>query len=185
MGLDVLTPAGQQTVRDEDRAAAIWECHNPGFRYCRTPKDSTSSVDAVITDKAGLVRGVVEAKCRYGLTERKFQADFNNEWLVTMDKIVRGASAARMLCVPYFGFLFLVDVGVLLTRKIADSDGQFCVPFRCDNTATRKTVNGGEAHRANAYIDMTACRIFRGRAGIPAEPPLWGPIRSGSCSGTR
>lgn len=161
MGLDVLTPRGQQTVRDEEAAAALWELANPSYRYCRTPKDSASAVDALIVGRDGLLAGVVEVKCRYGVTEDSFKAAFQSEWLVTMDKLVKGAGVARTLCVPYYGFLYLVDARTLLTRKIADSDGQFCVPFRCDNTVTRKTVNGGEATRANAYIDMTECRVFR------------------------
>lgn len=161
MGLDILTPRGQQTLRDEERAASIWQFHNPEFRYCTTPKDSACSVDAVLMHhRDGDVRGLVECKCRYGITLDGFWGQFRGEWLVTMDKLCRGAAAAQMLCVPYYGFLYLVDSDVLLTRKIAESDGQFCVRFRCDTTATRKTVNGGEALRANAYIDMSQCREF-------------------------
>lgn len=174
MGLDILTPRGQQTLKDEDRAVAIWEFYNPEFRYCRTPKDSPSAVDAVIVDREGLIRGVVEAKCRYGIDEQGFKDAFRGEWLITMDKVVRGSRAAQMLCVPYYGFLYLTAADIVLTKKIADSDGQFCVPFRCDNTTTRRTVNGGEALRANAYIDMADCRKYR--APIP-----W----SSTCSTTR
>lgn len=175
MGLDILTPRGQQTVRDEEEAAAVWELANPAFKYCRTPKDMPSAVDAVIVGRNGLVMGVVESKCRYGVTEESFKAAFRNEWLVTMEKLVKGANLARALCVPYYGFLYLVDSRTLLTQKIADSAGQFCVPFRCDNTATRKTVNGGEATRANAYIDMTECRVFRAPK----------PCTTGGSTGTR
>lgn len=160
MSLDILTPKGQQTLVDEDRAAALWETHNPGFRYCRTPKDSACSVDALLVDRSGMLKAVVEAKCRYGLTEEKFQSAFKAEWLVTMDKLTRGALVAQQLCVPYYGFLYLVDEGVLLTQKIADDRGQFAVPFRCDHTLTQRTVNGGEVVRANAYISMAACRRF-------------------------
>ena len=160
MGLDILTPRGQQTLKDEDTAVGIWELANPGYRYCRTPKDSASAVDGVIIDRKGLIHGVVETKCRYDLSEEMFRDTFKGEWLVTMDKLTRGADAARMLCVPYYGFLYLVDSRTLLTRKIADSTGQFCVRLRCDNTQTRKTVNGGEIVRANAYIDMSECRTY-------------------------
>jgi hypothetical protein len=161
VGLDILTPKGQQTVADLDRAVALWEFNNPGYRYCRTPVDSPCPVDGLLIDRAGTLKGVVETKCRYDLTERKFEDEYKSEWLVTMDKLVRGARVASQLCVPYYGFLFLVSDTVLLTRKIADSQGQFCVPFRCDNTVTQRTVNGGEAIRANAYVDMRSSRVFR------------------------
>lgn len=160
MALDILTPKGQQTVRDEDRAAALWESNNPGFRYCRTPKDSACSVDAILVDRQGVLKAVVESKCRYTLTQEQFFGSFKGEWLVTMDKLTRGAAVAQQLCVPYYGFLYLVADGVLLTQKIADERGQFAVPFRCDNTLTQRTVNGGEAIRANAYISMASCRRF-------------------------
>jgi hypothetical protein len=161
VGLNVLTPRGQQAVRHEERAAAIWEFHNPTYRYCPTPKDSVSSIDAIIVERDGLLRGVVEAKVRYNITEEGFADAFRNEWLVTMDKLIKGAEVARLLCVPYYGFLFLHDSDLLLTIRIADSEGHFCVPFRCESTLTKKNVNGGEAVRPNAFIPMATSRKFK------------------------
>jgi hypothetical protein len=156
-GLDILTPRGQQTLVDEAAAAAIWERANPGFAYITTPKDTASSIDAVLV-RDGSIQAIAETKCRYGLTLDQFRGAFGGEWLVTMDKLVSASRLAAGLCVPLYGFLYLADEGVLLTQRITDSTGQFVVRLRCENTATQKTVNGGSVVRANAFIDMSQAR---------------------------
>lgn len=159
--MDILTPRGQQTVIDEKAAAGLWEARNDGCRYVPTPKKSACHIDALLL-KDNELRGVAETKCRYGLTEEQFTQQFRGEWLVTMDKLVKGAEVASSLCVPLYGFLYLVDAGVLLTKKLADEGGLFVTPFRCERTLTQATVNGGEVVRANAYIDMAGANEYRG-----------------------
>jgi hypothetical protein len=161
MPLDVLTPLGQQSVADESKAARLWERNNHGWSYVDTRKDTHAAVDAVLV-KGGEVFAVAETKCRYGLTEEKFRTSFNSEWLVTTAKIVTASQVAAALQVPLYGFLYLVDDDVLLTQRISDRDGQFVVRFRCDNTRTQRTVNGGDAVRSNAFIDMSAAHRVGG-----------------------
>lgn len=158
--MDVLTPRGQQTVIDEKAAAGLWEARCEGCRYVPTPKESACHIDALLL-KDGALRGVAETKCRYGLTEEQFTRQFKGEWLVTMDKLVKGAEVAASLCVPLYGFLYLVEPGVLLTKKLADEAGLFVTPFRCERTETQATVNGGVVTRANAYIDMAGATEYR------------------------
>lgn len=157
--MDILTPRGQRTARDESAAYRLWEQSNPGWSVIQTPKDQPASVDAFLVWE-GEIRAVVECKCRYGIDFHGFEAKFDSEWLVTMDKVIRGASVARELCVPLVGFLTFADTGQLLCKEIADHTGQFTVPFRCENTLTQRTVNGGEAVRANAYINMRGAKIY-------------------------
>lgn len=159
MSLDILTPKGQQTLADEMRAAGIFE-QATGLEYYRTPDDAPAKVDAVIT-KLGHVCGVVETKCRYGVTRGDLREKWNDEWLVTMEKIEQAKSVAAAMGVPLYGFLYLVDDGVLLTQRIADEDGQYCVRFRADRTKTQRTVNGGSVVRCNAYIDVSDAKEWR------------------------
>jgi hypothetical protein len=161
MPLDVLTSLGQQSLADEAKAARLWEQHNRGWQYIDTRKDTHAAVDAVLV-KDGEVLAVAETKCRYGLTLQQFRTTFDSEWLVTTAKILNAAQVAESLQVPLYGFLFLVDDGVLLTNRIADRDGQFVARFRCDNTRTQKTINGGEIVRSNAFIDMSNARCMGG-----------------------
>jgi hypothetical protein len=101
----------------------------------------------------------IEAKCRYGITVDGFRTAFQNEWLVTMQKIATARNVCGSLCIPLVGFLYLVDSRVLLVKKLVDEAGDFCAPFRCERTLTQKTINGGVADRANAYIRMDECIV--------------------------
>lgn len=166
MGLDIQTPKGQQTLLDLEKGVELFQSRNPTLSYVATPPDRPAAVDAVITHK-GEVFAAVETKCRYDVSLLQFRHRFRNEWLVTMSKLTNAAEVARQLCVPLYGFMYLVDDDVLCTQKIADASGCFTVPLRCEVTATQATVNGGTAHRANAFIDMQQCTVFR--RGRPPE----------------
>lgn len=160
--LDIMTPRGQMTVSDEAAAAAIWESWNCGWKYVSTPKDRPSQVDAILSHD-GVVEAIAETKCRYGMTLNEFMVRFSGEWLVTLDKVLKASQISASLSVPLYGFLYIVSEGVLLTRRLTDSSGQFCVPFRADNTITQRSVNGGSAMRSNAFIDMREAKQWRAR----------------------
>lgn len=159
MSLDINTPKGQKSLEYARRSADLWLQYSPGWSYASTPQDMDCPFDAVLIDPAGTVRAIVEQKSRD--MSRRQLAEFGNEWLVTMDKLVRASQCARMLRVPLIGFLYLIPDEALLTQQLADADGLFVVPFRCDRTVTQRTINGGEIVRANAYIDMSDAREFR------------------------
>jgi hypothetical protein len=159
MGLDILTPRGQQSSKDLAHAVSMWEGANIGWKVLLLPEDRASAIDGFLISPAGRVSAGVEAKCRYDITADGFRANFQNEWLVTMNKIVTARTVCDLLCMPLVGFLYLVESRVLMVKKLVDEDGDFCAPFRCDQTPTKKTINGGEAVRANAYIKMDECIV--------------------------
>lgn len=159
MTLNVLTPRGQQSLSDERAAASIFE-RNTGIEYHRTPDSSPASVDAVIV-KGGHIVGVVETKCRYGVTRASLRDRWKDEWLITMDKVEHGKAAAAAMSVPFYGFCFLVDDGVLLVQKIADAEGQYAVSFRVERTETVKNCNGGTKKVPNAFIPMGNAKEFK------------------------
>jgi hypothetical protein len=156
--LDINTPKGQRSLEYAHRCYDIWLRGNPGWRYAVTPEDSDCPFDAVLIDPDNQVRAIVEQKSR-DMTMVTL-AKFSYEWLVTMDKLVQASQIARAMRVPLIGFLYLIPDDYLLTCKIADSQGLFTVPFRCDQTVTQRTINGGQATRGNAYINMMAARAF-------------------------
>lgn len=161
MTLDVLSKAGQETVRDEALAASLWESHNAGWSYASTPKARASAVDAVLIQDGSLVGAIVETKCRYDLGYSKFFSVFRGEWLMTLSKVTRCAEVSRLLCVPFYGFLYLSAEDLLLTQRITNSSGQIVVPYRVDSTETQAGVNGGTARRDNAFIDMSSAKVLR------------------------
>lgn len=159
--LDILSKRGQQTVVDLNAAVAMWHKLNPGWMYTKTPEDTDAPIDATLVDTHGVIRGAVETKCRYGITFGGFRDTFNNEWLITMSKVISAADVAKGLRVPLVGFLYLVDDKTLLVQRITDKSGNFTAAFRCETTQTQATCNGGLAVRANAYIDMSNCKKYR------------------------
>lgn len=158
--MDILTPKGQVTVRQEEEAVAAFIARYPEYLYARTPKDKPSPVDAILV-KNGVVSAVVETKCR-NMTHAQLRFGFKCEWLVTGQKIEDGIQVAKSLCVPYVGFLYLVPDRTLLVVKIWDGD--YKVKIRWEETETQATVNGGLATRVNAFINMT------GATAISAAP---------------
>ncbi len=150
--LDILTPRGQLTARDESKVAAY--LHSAGLMYAMTPKSSDCPVDAVIVKMStGQIVSVAETKCRYGLSYDHFRSAYKNEWIVTERKVQEGLAVAAMFRVPFWGLCYLVDDDVLLVQK-----DMAHAPHRVERTATRATVNGGSVMRENRYISMDNVR---------------------------
>lgn len=157
--MDINTEAGQVTLRDEQRAWSIFEDAHKGFHGIQTPKDKPSDVDGFIV-KDKIIISVVEVKCRYNITYADFCSKFNNEWLVTFEKLENARRIARGLCVSVTGFLFLVDEDILLIQKISDMSG-YIPNMRIERTETQTTVNNSNMiTRTNAFIDMTNARVI-------------------------
>ena len=154
MTLDIQTERGQKSLRDEQRVAD-WFNAKPGHWYIQTPKNAPAIVDAVLVRDYSLI-GVAETKCRYSITLSRFQSAFNNEWLVTYSKIASALNLANGLCVPLFGFLYLVDDTTLLVQNLSR------VTMQVRTTQTQRTINGGLAIRENAFIPMDSAKIYRG-----------------------
>jgi hypothetical protein len=161
MSLDVLTPKGQQSVRDEQIAAGIFLSQNPRYAYCQTPKQRGADVDAILL-RNGVMDQVIETKCRYDCDMDKFMGQYRGQWLVTYDKIVRAMATAKSLQIGLTGFVYIVRSQILLVQRIVDAEGKFMVPFSVQTTQTQATTNGGLAVRANAYIDMRDATVIKG-----------------------
>ena len=152
--LDINTERGQVTLSDE-RMVAQWFNSKPYHKYAETPKGLPAKIDAVLL-KHNEIIGVAETKCRYGITLQQFEERFNNEWLLTKEKVDSALKIAEALCVPLFGFLYLVDDDTLLVRNLSKAK------WRVETTKTQRSVNGGEAIRENVFINMTNAEIFNG-----------------------
>lgn len=158
--LDILTERGQQTVRDEQRAVDIWLRHFPERRYIETAKNKPAVIDALLIQNNRIEAGV-ETKCRYDMTLRSFRIERDSRWLVTYEKIEKARVLCSHLCVPLYGFLYIVQDGVLMFKEIANDLGEYVADIRVENTETQKTVNGGKIIRENAFIDMADAKVLR------------------------
>jgi len=157
--MDVLTPKGQRSRWHEDRAVKIWLHHFPTYSYVETPKDKPAVVDAVLSVNNS-IKAVVETKCR-NITLFDLQGKFNNEWLMTHDKMIKGSEIASALSVPFIGFLYLIQDEILMYQKLWEPEVGWVCSMAIRPTWTQATINGGKALRSNAFIDMSKATQLR------------------------
>jgi len=150
--MDILTKKGEQTVKDEYIAYQLFQSNYPHYNIVSTPKDKPSDFDGLLIRDKRIV-SVIETKCRYDCDLNKFKTDYNSEWLVTFDKILKIKGIADSMRVSVVGFLYLVPSRVLLVKTLIDR-GTFLTDMGIRTTKTKRSVNGGKAVRTNAFIDM-------------------------------
>ena len=156
MSLDVLTENGQIAVEHSRRALELI-----GKKYVETKQDTTADIDGFFIHENNVI-ACYEIKSR-NTTLDELEGRFNNEWIITYDKIIRGAAIAKALQVPFCGILYLVDDDISMLVKITDEIGELCVPIRVVRSKTQATCNGGSANRVNAYVNMDSARKFFGK----------------------
>lgn len=151
--MDILTPAGQETIQHELMAIARLSKAIPSLRYVHTPKHMPVRVDALLM-QGDSIYAVVECKCRKDVTLEEFRSRYGNSWLVTFDKLVAARKLAMQLGVPLVGLVYFVQSDRLLAVRLCEADGEWLCSMRIARTQTQATVNGGSIVRANAYVSM-------------------------------
>lgn len=121
----------------------------------QTPKTEPADIDGFVV-KDGTIVAVLENKCRNMTTD--ILQKFGNEWLVTYEKIAKGADVAKRLRVPFVGALYLIPDNKVLLVTIADKMGNLLPRIRIQRSKTQETINGGEIVRTNAYISMDGAK---------------------------
>ena len=129
------------------------------FDFIETPKDQPADIDGFIIKVGTLVSGV-EVKCRM-MSYSDLINKFNSEWLITYDKVERGISICRSLCIDFRGFLYLVPEKILIIVKIWDHKTREDCIMKIEETRTQATVNGGSIVRLNAYVDVSNGTVIR------------------------
>ncbi len=155
--LDILTPAGQESLLQERQAIDALIRARPRLRWVETDKATPARFDGFLHLRRGqsdVLAAIVEVKCR-NLSLDTLRDQYENRWLITANKIADGITTAKMLGAPFIGLLHLVPDGLLLVQKITHTDGTPAVDIRYETTTTQATINGGEAIRLNAFVDMS------------------------------
>ena len=152
MALDINTKKGQSSLEYEREMlehirSTFCKKHTTSM-LIETNKYKEAKVDGIIV-KDNQVSGIFESKCR---NMSLMELNSYGSWLITFDKIMDGKNLSKMLCVPFIGFLYLIKDKIVMYWKITDSKGEFEFDFEIKKTKTRKTINGGEAIRTNAYL---------------------------------
>ena len=158
MTLDINTPKGQISLSQENLLIKSIEEKFKGYKIIQTPKHDSADVDGIMI-KDNIIFCIIENKCR-NLTRVQLKK-FDDEWLVTYEKILKGAILSKALCVPFVGYLYLVPDEIALSIAITDNHGNIIAPMRISVTETQATTNGGKAIRTNAYIKMTNAKNIK------------------------
>jgi hypothetical protein len=151
MSLDINTPRGQESVAEERCMIDILKSKYES-QFIHTPIESAALVDGMIIKNNQLL-GIFESKCRRD-TLHKFQTSYHNEWLVSFHKLQAGATLSKMLCVPFWGFLYLVPDQLLLVIKLTDAQGKFVAKIRIEQRETSACCNGGTMIDTCGFISI-------------------------------
>ena len=154
MSLDANTEKGQNYVNHS--RAGIHLIPQP---FVETAQDKAGDIDGFFLkqDRKTIV-AAVEIKARE-MTEAELKR-FGNEWLVTFEKIQKGALIAKSLCVPFYGVLYLIPDQKTYLVKLTDEHGNIVAPMRLEVTETKATCNGGTALRTNAYVSVEGAKVY-------------------------
>lgn len=156
--MDILTSKGQETLAQEREATSLFLQSFPGFDFIETPKDTPADIDGIIIKDGVMISGV-EVKCRM-MTADDLVNKYNNQWLVTADKLDRGVSACERLGIDFRGFLYLVPDKMLFIVPIFSYKDGWLVEPDYEITKTQASVNGGIAERLNAYVDVSKAKVI-------------------------
>jgi len=159
MSLDVLTAKGKESITQESRMIRLFAKEFPSFEFVSTKKDKPAEVDGLMI-KEKTIEAVIESKCRNASLE-ELRGNFNNEWLITYGKLVKGSQLSKSLCVPFVGFLYLLKSNSILSIRITDELGEFLPAIRLQRTETQATINGGSIIRGNAFISMAHAKVIQ------------------------
>lgn len=156
MSLGVLSEKGQKAVEQARVGLSLIP-----RKYIETSQSREGAIDGFFLNDSGeYIAAAFEVKAR-DMTLERLNKSFAGEWLLTFEKIKKGAEVAKHLCVPFFGVVYLVPEDKTLLIKLTDDHGNIVAPMRLEVTPTQATCNGGSAMRTNAYISMHSARVFK------------------------
>ena len=160
--MDVNTPKGREATAQEQRLLRSLRKQYIGkgidIQFAETDKTMPVSLDGVMIVK-DQITGVYEVKCR-NMNLAKLMDSYNNETLLTYDKLRSGVDVSERLRIPFYCIVFLVDEPLGLIIQLTDNKGQIIAKTRLERTRTPKSVNGGSVVRTNAYVDMSTAHPF-------------------------
>ena len=128
-------------------------------KFLKFDDNQPADLDGVVMEAGGIISCLYEVKAR-NMTSTDFFEKYKGEWLLTYDKLVKAMALTKALRLSMVGVLYCIDDRVALVKTLWDAQGNLKIKMRVEQTVTQKTVNGGAASRANAYIDMNDAKRF-------------------------
>lgn len=149
------------------------DCHNKleialKCQVVSTNTTSSSDIDALLVKDKKLI-ALAEVKSReMGLiiseTNNKKKLTYKGQeydsYLITYEKLEKLKNLCKMLCVPGFLFVSLLESDEIASWQICDQEGNYTSKINKKHTKTQATCNGGTAFRENAYISLDSMRLL-------------------------
>lgn len=155
--MDAMTPLGRKALQHASDALLAVELSTQN-RFIAFPDDIPSDVDGFIS-KDGRIISLYEVKAR-DMSSEDLMGRYGGEWLLTWDKLLRAAALSKSLHLPFTAVLYCIRDRTVFVKTLWDSEWNLRANIRVQQTNTQKTVNGGTASRANAFIDMKDAKKF-------------------------
>lgn len=124
-------------------------------------KQKHNHIDAVLGKKIDgrlTCCGVAEIKSRQFARNQKLTVSYlseNGGYLVSKHKIDRGQTLGKMLGVPYFLIVHLMEDDCLLVWEVTDDNGEYKFDFEIRRSLTKETCNGGLIERINCFLPIS------------------------------
>jgi hypothetical protein len=155
--LDCETPLGRQFIEEQYRVQQ--KLQDRGYTVFNSAGKANHADVFLCKEEDGwpTLVGIAEIKCRKSAggqpINRQYLID-NGGYLITYTKLKYGAMVSGIHMVPFFVIVSLIDEGVILVWQITNKSGDFVEEIVHRVSYTRKTVNGGDANRTNAFLQM-------------------------------
>tara|TARA_R110000796_G_scaffold13805_3_gene44487 strand:+ start:114 stop:575 length:462 start_codon:yes stop_codon:yes gene_type:complete len=88
------------------------------------------------------------------------ELESHGSYLITENKIAVGCALAGLMGVPFMLFVKLLKSDLIVYWLICNGNGELKVHYDKEVTKTRATVNGGQAQRMNAFIDLSQMKTL-------------------------
>lgn len=156
--MDAKTQLGRRALGHAEDALRAIEVATKR-KFLKFDDGQPADLDGVVMESGGVISGLYEIKAR-NMTSTDFFEKYGGEWLLTYDKLVKAMALTKALRLSMVGVLYCIDDKVALVKTLWDANGNLKMKMRVEQTTTQKTVNGGIASRANAYVDMAGAKQF-------------------------
>jgi hypothetical protein len=153
MSLDINTPRGQESVSEEKAMLDILKSRYQSSQFFHTPITRAALIDGFIVKNNELI-AIYESKCRRESLDSFKAHPFNNEWMISHHKINSAANLSKILSVPFWGFLYLVNDKKVIAIKFTDEKGNYIHNMRIERKKTSKCCNGGTMIDTCVFINI-------------------------------
>lgn len=148
--MDILSFKGKKTVKEEEfmlkQFESAWKC-----QAIHTPIDKGSACDGFFV-RDNEIKAIFESKCRQ-LTLDELEG--YGSWLITHEKIMKCQKLSKLLCIPFYGLLYLVKDNLIMYWKITDDRGKLVSDFKSETRETQYCVNGGLKNEKVMLLDIS------------------------------